>query len=84
MLTRSSVPYRMRPYAPNTNPDVLPPMTHSLKDTWPGSSPAAPAATISGMRCSSRGWDCGVGVGMHTVSLDVGVQLAVRYELLEV
>jgi hypothetical protein len=41
---------------PNRNADIILPPILSLKSRVPGLAPAAPATTISGKRCSSRGW----------------------------
>jgi hypothetical protein len=41
---------------PNLNAEIILPPILSLKSRVPLLSPAAPATTISGKRCSSRGW----------------------------
>lgn len=43
---------------PKLKPEICRPNTFPEKPTRPTSSPAAPATTISGSRCSSRGWTC--------------------------
>ena len=55
LQSRRALPIRLESH-PNRKPEiVLPPIT-SRKSCRPALSPAAPATTISGRRCSSRGW----------------------------
>ena len=48
-------PERRRGVHPNRKPEITLPPIRSRNSWTPGLSPAAPATTISGMRCSSRG-----------------------------